>query len=385
MTTVPTIKFVFDRRHRATSSHEGSVELRITFERRMKFITTGIRLLPKQWLERTQTVTNRADAKELNGILDALLTKVRKIIYQMLEEGNLCLDEIPHRMKDDTRQDTVSFLDFCRQRLEVRMYGKQERTVARYERFLRWLTQWGEIKFFTDITDENIIKMDKELTAARLKDYSKWTNYHRHMNSFILDAIDAGMIKRNPYKWVNIQKGRTYGLQKYLTIEELMQVERAIMPTKSLERVRDLFVFQSYTCLSYIDLEGFDTENIKEINGTTMYTARRGKTGQEFTLVLLRKAKEILNKYDGKLPMISNVKYNAYIKLVMQAAKIDKPVTSHWARHTGATILLNEGKVDMEIIARILGHSSTRQTRETYAKLLDTTIATAMTKLDKVI
>ena len=39
--------------------------------------------------------------------------------------------------------------------------------------------------------------------------------------------------------------------------------------------------------------------------------------------------------------------------------------------------------VDMEIIARILGHTSTRQTRDTYAKLLDTTVATAMKGLEK--
>ena len=147
------------------------------------------------------------------------------------------------------------------------------------------------------------------------------------------------------------------------------------MPTQSLERVRDLFVFQTYTCLSYVDLESFDTS---QINKTGVYTAKRGKTGVEFTFYVMKPARDILIKYDGKLPLISNEKYNDYLKLVAQAAKIDKPVTSHWARHTGATLLLNDGGVDMEIIARILGHTSTRQTRDTYAKLLDTTVATAI-------
>ena len=152
------------------------------------------------------------------------------------------------------------------------------------------------------------------------------------------------------------------------------------MPTQSLERVRDLFVFQTYTCLSYVDLESFDTS---QINKTGVYTAKRGKTGVEFTFYVMKPARDILIKYDGKLPLISNEKYNDYLKLVAQAAKIDKPVTSHWARHTGATLLLNDGGVDMEIIARILGHTSTRQTRDTYAKLLDTTVATAMKGLEK--
>lgn len=40
-------------------------------------------------------------------------------------------------------------------------------------------------------------------------------------------------------------------------------------------------------------------------------------------------ALEILEKYNNKLPVISNVKYNQYLKVVTQAAKIDKPVSTH--------------------------------------------------------
>jgi integrase len=36
----------------------------------------------------------------------------------------------------------------------------------------------------------------------------------------------------------------------------------------------------------------------------------------------------------------------------------------------------------MEVVAKILGHSSTRQTRDVYAKILDKTIVKAMSGLD---
>jgi len=78
--------------------------------------------------------------------------------------------------------------------------------------------------------------------------------------------------------------------------------------------------------------------------------------------------------------MMSNQKYNDRLKILAVMAGINKPVSSHWARHTGATLLLNSG-VDIEIVAKILGHSSTRITREVYAKLLDETIADAMKKI----
>lgn len=372
---LPTLTLVYDRKGVATTTKEAPVELRIGFERRYKYITTGVRLLPKHW--RGSYVTNRADAAELNETLDLIISKVRKIINTMAEEGNLNILEIPSRL-EQLKADRKSFLEFCELRSKVREYGKKGDTKDRYIRFMRWMREWGRIIYFTDVTDVNILKMDEELAATGMKNYSKWQNYHRFMNSFILDAIDEGLLRRNPYKWVNIQKDKTCGINNHLTPEEFHRLEHADMGTASLERVRDLFVFQTYTCMSYTDMAAFDVKTM--VNGT--YTARRNKTGREFSFALLDGAKRILNKYGGKLPMISNVKYNEYVKLVALTAKIDKPVTTHWARHTGATMLLNEYKLDMEVIAKILG-DTVKQVRETYAKMLDNTVADEMKKSEK--
>ena len=85
-------------------------------------------------------------------------------------------------------------------------------------------------------------------------------------------------------------------------------------------------------------------------------------------------------KYNNKLPVISNVKYNQYLKLVALATGIDKPISTHYARHIGTTLLLNEG-IDMRIISKICGHSSTKITEQVYAKLLDETVVDAIKKI----
>lgn len=74
--------------------------------------------------------------------------------------------------------------------------------------------------------------------------------------------------------------------------------------------------------------------------------------------------------------------YNQYLKLVALAAGVDKLVSTHYARHTGATLLLNEG-IDMRIISKICGHSSTKITEQIYAKLLDETVVDAIKELKK--
>lgn len=232
----------------------------------------------------------------------------------------------------------------------------------------------------------DVLRVLDEMMEEGMVDYSKWNNYHRFLNSFILDAMAAGLLRRNPYKWVNIRKDKeSHGLHKYLTLEELRRVETARMGTESLERVRDLFVFQCYTCLAYHDLADFDAGRLVDVGGGRWsYSGERGKTGKEYSFLLLRPAVAVLEKYGWRLPVLSNVKYNEYLKVVAQTAGVDKPITSHWARHTGATVLLNAG-VDMETVARVLGHSSTKVTRSTYARLLDDTVVRKMLEAERAI
>ena len=276
----------------------------------------------------------------------------------------------------------MTFMDFCNQRASIRKYGKQKDTQERYDRFLRLFYLWGGIREFSDIREDKIIAYDQFLTKSGMRPYSKWNNYHRFLNGFIQDAIDEGLIHRNPYKWINIEKNKkSFGLEKCLTPDEFKQLKKASMPTDSLERVRDLFVFQTYTCLRYSDLAKFNSNDIVLINGKEVYNCTQKKTRKTATIPLLQPALEILDKYKGYLPIISNVKYNEYLKVVAQAAGISKPLSTHWARHTGATILLNEG-VDLKVVSKICGHSSIRITEQIYAKLLDETVVDAVADLN---
>ena len=380
MNSTPLVALVFNRRHTATTTKEAAVELRVSYQKEQKYMSTGVRLLPKHW--RRGMVINRVDAIQLNQTLEKLVVDVRKVILQMMDDGNIDIFSIPDKLKR-LRSGNLTFLDFCDTRMKIRQYGKAVDSQERYTRFMKFFRSWGMIVEFEDITDLNIIALDEHLAARGLKPYSKWNNYHRFLNSFILDAIDEGYVKRNPYKWVRIEKEKSKGgIGKYLSPQEFATVRDMELPTESLQRVRDLFVFQTYTCLSYVDLSTFDAEKIEKVKGMKVYIGTRAKTSQTFTIPLLKPALAILKKYNNHLPIISNVKYNEYLKVVAQNASIDKPVSSHWARHTGATLLLNSGDVPMNIVQHILGHASQRMTEQVYAKRLDESIVDAMAKID---
>ena len=381
MNTTPLISLVFNRRHSATTTKEASVEIRISFKKQQKYMPTGIKLLPKHWHK--GIVVNRYDAVQINQTLNQLVADVRKVIFLMLEEGHIDIFSIPDRLKQLHAGD-ISFLDFCDKRSEVRQFGKSRDSKTRYDRFMNKFRDWGGIQNWCDITEEKIIAFEEHLASKGMKPYSRWNNYHRFLNSFIFDAISEGFLRRNPYKWVKIDKEKSNGgIGKYLTPEEFLKIKNSNMPTDSLNRVRDIFVFQTYTGLSYGDLAAFNPKKIQVVKGMKVYTGKRIKTGEAFTIPLLSPVLDLLAKYDNQLPIISNVKYNEYLKVVAQSAGIDKPLSTHWARHTGATLLLNEGGMDLKIVAKILGHSSSKITEQVYAKLLDETVVDAMASFEK--
>ena len=108
----------------------------------------------------------------------------------------------------------------------------------------------------------------------------------------------------------------------------------------------------------------------------------RKKTGILSQVYLLPPALELIKKYKGGeklLPVNSNQRYNEYLKEIQELCGIKTKLSTHVARHTCSTMLLNK-KVPLEIVAKVLGHTEIRTTA-IYAKILDETVKDEMKKI----
>lgn len=374
----PKLTFVFDRKGQAKKTKKGVIELRITHDKKRKYISTGISVSPRQWCN--GSVVGRDDWKELNGQLQTLYRKCSEIVAQMMDEDNVDINALPNILKDRM---TVkqTFLEYAKELYELKEATIRVGTRKRYKVVFDFLDEWKGIVYFSDVTEQKIRKMDDCLEKRGLKESSRY-NYHKTLKMFAKQAFEDGLIKRNPYAKMRIRRGEDDGLKRYLTPSEFKRFETCVIPSEHLRRVRDLFVFQTYTMMSYSDLAEFDFKKCVKMNGQMVYKSQRVKTEQPFTVVLLQPALAILKRYKNKLPIISNAKYNDYLKSAVGYAKINKQVTTHWARHTGATMLVNDG-IPMHIVQHILGHASIKETEKTYAKVLDRTIVEQMANYQK--
>lgn len=162
----------------------------------------------------------------------------------------------------------------------------------------------------------------------------------------------------------------------YLDETELKQLKECdFSDDPHLDRVRDWFLLLAWTGSRFSDLEKIDKSNIK--NG--MITYRQQKTNTSVTIPLHPVVNDILQKYNYQMPeLISNQKFNDYIKEVCKAAKIDtlesftrtvggklitesmpkfELVSSHTCRRSFCTNMYLRG-LDTLMIRSISGHKT---------------------------
>jgi len=172
-------------------------------------------------------------------------------------------------------------------------------------------------------------------------------------------AVNQEYIDANRLKSIKLKKGP----QKQVISLELSELERikAFEPDLLHEALtQDLFLFQCYTGLRFMDLWLFQVKDEKVAGNKkiTFITCSkgRGKTQKEYWTELAPEARIILKKYKGKFPKIHNQSYNRTIRKIVMLCGISKHVTTHTARKTFATLKRAKG-YSIPAIADMLGNT----------------------------
>ena len=361
---LPKIAFVYDRQHKASSTEKASVYVRVTYQYTRKFKSTGIKIYPNQWDAKREMVKSSLEATAYNELLMKIKMKLNQIFTQMAENKRinliLALDMLKQKHSETT------FLEYLQQRIREKQVTAS--TKKKYTSFYNQFAEWGKIVYFTDITEANIRKMEEWLRSRGFKQTTIY-DYHKHLKQFTNDAVVDGYIEKNPYtaNRIRLNKGETESID-YLTEDELHRIE-ALETSGFLQHAKDIFLLQCYTGLSYTDVIHFNIDEYINIDGKwqTRDTVRT-KTGTRYYLQLLQPAVDILEKYNFKVPGISNQKYNVYLKSLGAAAKIKKSIHSHMGRATFAVLMLSKG-ARIQNVQKMLGHTNLSQTKR-YATVL---------------
>jgi len=370
----------------AKSTGERYVYLRITVDGVPKETSTKRKWDVMRWEQKTERATgNKEDARTLNFFLNSLERKVHEYRNEL----------------SDKRQSITSkkLIDFCLGRNggkaniveEFQLHNDQMMalvnvgeyalgTHTRFEIAKKHLKEFLRFKYnvedmeFRELNFEFVKDYEFYLKTVKNIGHNTALKYITNFRKIILLANDKEIIIKDPFKRFKSKKIKV--VKKPLSRQELYALESHTFSTPRLSAVRDIFVFQCYTGLAYIDAFNLKTYDIKQgVDDERWIITERQKTGSPINIPLLPKAIEIMERYkdhplclkrNSVLPVTSNQKMNAYLKEIADLCGIRSTLNTHKARRTfGSTVTLNND-VPIHVVKEMLGHQSVKQT-ETYA------------------
>lgn len=317
----------------------------------------------------------------LNNYLDAVKVRFTQIETEMLKRNmpisTRTIIDVFQNGFADTNVTFLSLFDKHNEDAKTRAkqglispvtYQKYLLTRKMFADFLRTKLHRGDI-LLVDITPAMIEQFYIYLNGLMAKN----TAIHKMkvIKKILKIAMEEGYIRAMPFKIKLVKDTLQY---TPLSVDELRTIRSRQFETTRMAQVRDVFIFACYSGLAFTDLKNLTKEDmLVDEDGKEWIIKPRQKTKIVSHIPLLPIAKELWEKYNYKLPVLTNQKYNSYLKELADVCGINKNLHSHLARHTFATILLNSG-VDMVSVSKILGHSNSRITEKTYAQMMPETI-----------
>jgi integrase len=141
---------------------------------------------------------------------------------------------------------------------------------------------------------------------------------------FLNAATDLGFNQQRHYKSPRFKSITEESQSIYLNQEELDRIYMLdLSNNQRLDRVRDLFIVGCWTGVRFSDISQITPDSIKD----DLISLKQSKTGGKVVIPVHDTVQAILNKYDGTLPpIITNQKFNEYLKEVARKAKIKDDV-----------------------------------------------------------
>lgn len=393
-----TTAIVFDRRHKAATTGQGALEVRVIVDRVAKYYNTGIKVRPGEFI--AGKIINRLDAEQLNERLQIIVNQVHTSINGSLSSGD-DIDDIRLRKltwRARKVKEGSSVADWIEQ--HIPSMGLKAKTERRYYTLVNRLREFQQIVFWDDLTTENIYAFNSWLHERKGKagigartsgDMAPISdagvhNYHKCFKASINLALRLGVVRENPY---NVLKGEfsrgDRAVPDFLNEKQMAALQDLkFLPGSMLESAKELAIVQMFTGMAYADLECFDINKFtKDDNGRMVYSGLRVKTHAPYVVQLLPPVLRVLERHQGKLPILSLNKYNECLKVIGEALGLPFSMHSHALRHTYATWALRN-KVPLQIVSRMMGHKSIAMTMR-YAKILTDDVCQEFDHLSKVV
>ncbi|CAN5689940.1 site-specific integrase [soil metagenome] len=396
-----TVNIIY-RTEKQNAQTECPIYLRITKDRKSKYIALGIRVKPEHWDDaKKQVKKSHPTSQQINAFITSKINEAQGVALELQLKDKYI---VPQNVKEQVMgKPAVSFIKYFEKHIKELEHSGQMGSWDKAQ------SVFGKIKKYMEGKD----LLFDEITVSWLKNYEMYMRHTLgnktntiHSNLKVIRKLinlaineDLFQYERNPFhkyklKWENVKK-------EFLSEDELREFELLeLIPGSRKDHHRNMYVFAAYvgglriSDILQLRWNNFDGEKI---------IIETQKTKSTISIKLPSKALEILEQYhndaskpvDFIFPILKNyIDYtnkrvlfraissataytNTDLKDIKELLGWTKHIHFHTSRHTWATRALKKG-MRIEYVSKLMGHASIKVTQG-YAKIVNEELDQAMT------
>ena len=381
--------FVFNRKNKLNSKGHAPIEIYLNKDGEKSYRSTGIQIEPKQWNDDKKYIVKHTSYIELNNRLKEIQNsyiETETNIGKQNGTNNCSVKELIAEL--DKKLESKFFYEYAKSQINKEHLSNDRQ--KKLEQYLLEFKKFSDDVLLTRI-DSSLIEdymnyLRKKETNRGIGNKENYiTKKLQPVKKYVERAIRDGIIQqtKNPFYDIKFKNERTN--RNALSLEDIQQLEKIKFDkaNKNYERIRDMFLFQFYTGMAFIDASQLTKNDITETKqGLLIDTKNRQKTDKPMFLPLYAmfkvmgkesKPEQLLRKYwskketpffalpNGKDDKANNQYVNRILKTkIIPLTTIKKHVTTHVARHSFATYMI--WKMPVPIVSNLLQHSKIETT-----------------------
>ena len=352
---------------------------RITLDGKIVQYSTKEEIEPKYWNPKDGCCTGKGtDAKRINIRLGELKKEIGQNYQRDIERhGYVTADGVKNAIQGEGADGITLLKEFLLMREEVKNgigITHAQKTYYRYGNAYNVIRDFLKYKYnVNDISFSRISKQfmeDYHFYLLTVRNFSTYTiqNYVRFMKHTIERAVNKEIIYRNPVRRFYAD-GRKSS-RRWLSREDLCTILATPHPVKNVNKVRNLFIFSTFTGLAYADIYNLKWSDIKtDKDGHTWILKDRTKTTTECYIPLLDIPMSIIENFKGKkntdkvFDFFCYTTMNTHLMTLQKFYNFKHPLTFHQGRHSWATTICLSNGVPIETVSRTMGHRSIKTTQ----------------------
>ncbi|HLR76448.1 MAG TPA: site-specific integrase [Balneolaceae bacterium] len=388
---MPATYHFYMRKDRKNKQGLCPVYLRITHDRKKKYLNTGIKIPPGDWHEDNEKVRrSHSTYKKLNQDLEILKEKAQQAHRELDRANKASAEAIRARLQGASRDNFFTLSDEYIKRLRYeKKYHSQKQCKVSFKKLKQF---HGSDDLPLSMVDVSFL--DKFQSYLMNEHQNKPSTIRKNFGAIraVLDqATDDHLISGNPLDSARFKliKNNKPAYKAKLNIEQIKALEN-VKCKKGSNRwhARNAFVLAFYFCgMRFGDVATLKWKNVRD--GRLRY--QMSKTGTPVNIKIPEGAKAILNYYDSKdrkeddfiLPFLNklskhqqkdemivkrkvssaNVIVNDRLKKVAKQARINETLSMHVARHSFAQYGVDIKEIPTYKMMQLLGHQNIKTTQ----------------------